>query len=186
MLLDQARKELFCTSVRSVFHVQLTGCIYDTAGCWMFVYTIQPAVKPVWQPVVSCIQTFNLLSNRFDNRLHHVNGAWGMYFSYYAGLLLMSQSSIIINAPLGCWICLQCLTLLVGWQEGHPASKNKSSAVAEMGNRLATIGMGRKWGGAAVGCWVPTGSPSNTMWPGLRPTTLPSGILIHWTVWLQL
>ena len=28
---------------------------------------------------------------------------------------------------------------------------NKSSAVAEMGDRLATIGMGRKWGGAAVG-----------------------------------
>jgi len=27
---------------------------------------------------------------------------------------------------------------------------NKSSAVAEMGDRLATIGMGRKWGGAAV------------------------------------
>ena len=34
----------------------------------MFVYTIQPVVKPVvkpgWQPVVSCIQTFNQLSNR--------------------------------------------------------------------------------------------------------------------------
>jgi len=29
-----------------------------------------------------------------------------------------------------------------------------------MGDRLATIGMGRKWGGAAVGGWVPTGSPS--------------------------
>ena len=27
------------------------------------VYTIQPVVKPVWQPVVSCIQTFNRLSN---------------------------------------------------------------------------------------------------------------------------
>jgi len=25
--------------------------------------------------------------------------------------------------------------------------------------------MGRKWGGAAVGGSVPTGSPSNTMWP---------------------
>jgi len=28
---------------------------------------------------------------------------------------------------------------------------NKSSAVAEMGDSLAKIGMGRKWGGAAVG-----------------------------------
>jgi len=27
---------------------------------------------------------------------------------------------------------------------------NKSSAVAEMGDRLATIDMGRKWGGAAA------------------------------------
>ena len=45
-----------------------------------------------------------------------------------------------------------------------------------MSDRLATIGMGRKWGGAAVD-WVPTGSPSNTMWPGPRPTSLPSGIL---------
>ena len=58
----------------------------------------------------------------------------------------------------------------------------KSSAVAEMGDRLATIGMDRKWGGATVGGWVPTGSPSNTVWPEPRPTTLPSGILIHPTV----
>jgi len=59
---------------------------------------------------------------------------------------------------------------------------NKSSAVAEMGDRLATIGMGRKWEGTAVGA----GSPSNTMWPGTRPTSLPSGILMHPTVWPQL
>jgi len=36
------------------------------------VYTIQPVVKPVvkpdWQPVVSCIQTFNRLSKPFNNR----------------------------------------------------------------------------------------------------------------------
>jgi len=63
---------------------------------------------------------------------------------------------------------------------------NKSSAVAEMGDHLATVGMGRKWEGAAVGGWVPTGSPSNTMWPGARPTSLPSGILIHPTVWPRL
>ena len=35
-----------------------------------------------------------------------------------------------------------------------------------MGDRLATIDMGRKWGGAAVVGWVPTGFSSNTMWPG--------------------
>jgi len=56
---------------------------------------------------------------------------------------------------------------------------DKSSAVAEMGDRLATIGMSRKWGGAAVRGWVPTLSPTNTMWPGPRPISLPSGTLIH-------
>jgi len=35
--------------------------------------------------------------------------------------------------------------------------------------------------------WVSMfGFPSNTMWPGPRPTSLPSGILIHPTVWPQL
>jgi len=47
------------------------------------VYTIQPVVKPVWRQTgcqtgltTSCIvyQTFNQLSNQFDNRLYHVNG----------------------------------------------------------------------------------------------------------------
>jgi len=65
-------------------------------------------------------------------------------------------------------------------------SLNKISAVAEMGDRLATINMGRKVGrGCCERCWVPSGSPSNKMWPGLRPTSLPSGILIHPTVWPQ-
>jgi len=67
-----------------------------------------------------------------------------------------------------------------------PNNNNKSSAVAEMGDHLATVGMSRNWGGAAVEGWVPTGFPSNTMWPGPRPTTLPSGILIYPTSWPQL
>ena len=47
-----------------------------------------------------------------------------------------------------------------------------------MGDRLATVGMGRKWGKADEGA----GSPSNTVWPGQWPTSLPNGILIHPTV----
>jgi len=48
------------------------------------------------------------------------------------------------------------------------ANEDKSSAVAEMGDRLATIDMGRKVGGGAA---VPlsvgrAGSPSNTMSSG--------------------
>jgi len=45
-----------------------------------------------------------------------------------------------------------------------------SSAVAEMGDRLATIDMGRKEG---------------VLCPGLRPTSIPSAILIHPAVWPQ-
>ena len=49
-------------------------------------------------------------------------------------------------------------------------------------SRLATVDMGGK---VVEGAAVPlsdgeAGShPSNTMWPGLRPTSVPSGILIH-------
>jgi len=55
---------------------------------------------------------------------------------------------------------------------------NKCSAVAVMGDRVATIDMGRKLG--VVHLWGREGgSPSNTMWPWLRPTSLRSGTLIH-------
>jgi len=51
----------------------------------------------------------------------------------------------------------------------------KCSAVSEMGDRLATIDMRRKLGAA----------PSNTKSPRPRPTSIPSGILIHPFVWPQ-
>ena len=63
-----------------------------------------------------------------------------------------------------------------------------NSAVAEMGDR-ARAKWAEKWGG---GCCAPfrtwgeeAGSPSSTAWPGRRPTSIPSGILIHLTVWPQ-
>jgi len=61
---------------------------------------------------------------------------------------------------------------------------NKNSAVAEMGDRLATIDMGRKLGAVPL-YWKGAGSPPNTIWPGPRPTSVPSFILIHPTVWPQ-
>jgi len=54
-----------------------------------------------------------------------------------------------------------------------------------MGDRLATIDMGRKVGAAVPHSVGKVGSPSNTMSPGSRPTSIPSGILIHPTVWPQ-
>jgi len=67
---------------------------------------------------------------------------------------------------------------------------NKSSAVAEQGDRLATIDIMPKSGGAAMLLSVErgTGFLSNTMSPGSRPTsvpTVPSGILIHPIFWPQ-
>jgi len=65
-------------------------------------------------------------------------------------------------------------------------TEHKSSAVAEMGDRLATIDMGRKVR-AAVPFFLGGGaeSPCNTMWPWPRPTSMASGTLIHPTVWPQ-
>ena len=52
-------------------------------------------------------------------------------------------------------------------------SQNKSSAVAEMGDR-GHYRHGPKRGGAAVPLsWGGAGSPSNTMWPGSRSTSVP-------------
>ena len=52
-------------------------------------------------------------------------------------------------------------------------------------SRLATIDMGRKLGAPPPFWGGGSGSPSNTMWPGVRRTCTPSFILIHPTVWLQ-
>jgi len=52
-------------------------------------------------------------------------------------------------------------------------------------SRLATIDMDRKLGGYVPFLGRGAGSPSNTMSLGLRPTSVPSGILIHPAIWLQ-
>jgi len=46
---------------------------------------------------------------------------------------------------------------------------------------------GPKTGGccSVLGEAVQAGSPSNTVWPGPKPTSVPSGTLIHPTVWSQ-
>jgi len=65
---------------------------------------------------------------------------------------------------------------------------NNSSAVTEMGDRLATIDMGRIMGTAVlVGRGEELGphDPSNTTWPEPRPTSVPSGTLIYPAVWRQ-
>ena len=60
-----------------------------------------------------------------------------------------------------------------------------SSAIAEIGDHLATTDTGQKVGAAVPLSVGGAGSPSNTMSHGPRPTSTPSGILIHPTVWPQ-
>ena len=56
----------------------------------------------------------------------------------------------------------------------------------EMGDRLATRYGPKSGEGAAVPLSVEgAGSPSSRMSPGLRPTSVPSGILILFTVEIQ-
>jgi len=53
-----------------------------------------------------------------------------------------------------------------------------------MADHLLTIDIGQK----QRGCCAPfggAGSPSNTMWPGPKPSSMPSFILIHPTAWPQ-
>jgi len=52
-----------------------------------------------------------------------------------------------------------------------------------MGDHLDTTDMSQKLG--AMPPFGGAGSPSNTMWPGLRPTCMPNFILIHPAVWPQ-
>ena len=52
----------------TMWNEQLFVQLVVKPGCTM-------VVQPVWQPVVSCIQTFTQLSNPFDNRLYRVSGA---------------------------------------------------------------------------------------------------------------
>jgi len=51
-------------------------------------------------------------------------------------------------------------------------------------SRLATIEMGRKLGAMPL-LVRGAGSQSSTVWPGPRPTSVPSGILIHPAIWPQ-
>jgi len=60
---------------------------------------------------------------------------------------------------------------------------NKSSAVAEMGDRGHNR-HGPKRGGA-VPLPRSAGNPYNTMWRAPRSTSIPSGVFIHPAVWPQ-
>ena len=67
--------------------------------------------------------------------------------------------------------------------DANRADQNNGNTRAQQSLRWATVpeqSRSKKW----WGCCAPfRGSPSNTMSPGPSPTSVPSGILIHLTVW---
>ena len=76
-------------------------------------------------------------------------------------------------------------TILFHWLYWEATYINLFSTRAQQLLRWSTVGP-KKWG---CGCLAPlrggAGSRSNTMSAGLRPTSVPSGILIHLVVWPQ-
>jgi len=63
----------------------------------------------------------------------------------------------------------------VAWAEAYVCIKWH----LDSSNRLTTIDMGGKLGAVPFLGVRGAVSPSSTMWPGPRPTSIPSGILIH-------
>jgi len=62
--------------------------------------------------------------------------------------------------------------------------KYEDTEVGEMGDVPEQSGP-KSWGGGFCAPFRGAGSPSKTMSPGPRPTSVPSGILIHAAVWPQ-
>jgi len=69
----------------------------------------------------------------------------------------------------------------MAWDEAYLCTKWH----LDSSSRLATIGMGRKLGALPLFGGGEAGFPSNTMWPAPTPTSMPSFILIHPTIWQQ-
>jgi len=67
----------------------------------------------------------------------------------------------------------------------NPKTQNKSSAVAEIGDHLGTIDIGRKEGGVAMPLLGINWIPINATWPGPRYTSVQSAILIDPAIWPQ-
>jgi len=101
-----------------------------------------------------------------------------------------------------CCVCLfsvctlKCLVLQkckLNYTVGHKKGTNlflcvtlstRAHSVAEMGDRGHNRHGPKRWG-ATVALSRRAGSRSNTMWHGLRSTSVPSGVFIHPVVWPQ-
>jgi len=90
------------------------------------------------------------------------------------------------------WSWNRSLGLDLGLKEKVLVLTNKSSAVAEMGDRghnrwaeKRRLTVPLLWRAATLSNTMWPGSPSSTMWTEPRPTSMSSAILIHPAVWPQ-
>ena len=74
------------------------------------------------------------------------------------------------------------MTFAVEFETGRSLTRAQQSL-----RWATTIDMGHKEGAAVPlsRCGELHGYPSNTMWPGPRSTSVPSGVFIHAAVWPQ-
>jgi len=95
-----------------------------------------------------------------------------------------AKTAELIDLPFGCWTLMGprkhkfSLIQTRGAKVPNDTLCNKGSAVAEMGDCARANKWAENWG---LLCPFPVrgaSSPSNTMWHGPRPTSVPSGILI--------
>ena len=106
---------------------------------------------------------------------------WRLHPSSRLAIINMGQNLGGSACPLcsgGSWVPIEHK---VAWAEAYL----RANCHLDPSSRLATIDMGRKLGGFAPPFWGGAGSPSNTKWLWPRPTSLPSGILIHPAIWPQ-
>jgi len=91
----------------------------------------------------------------------------------------MAKNWVGVGVPLlGSWVPIEHK---VAWAKAYLHTKWHLSP----SSRLATTDIGRKWGAVTDVLFYGrgAGSPSNTKSPEPRPTSVPSGILIHAAVW---
>jgi len=175
----------FVTAVTSLTGGQQNFARYLAVSWTCTIYIHFRGLLPPWWNFARCKIHFTYKScvflywQRYCTALHSSSGPHPHWRGRRNGITQLLQRA----QPIFGWAAI---TLGIGPHSSSICLLNKSSAVAEISDRLATIDMGRK---VARGCCGSTGSllgHHNTMWPGPRPTSLLSGILIHPTVWPQL
>ena len=83
---------------------------WTNSGC-SFNPVIKRVVKPIWQPAVSCIWTFNRLSNRFDNGF---TTGWMFVYTIQPVVRLVWQPVVSCKRDISKWLWCIMINSRVG------------------------------------------------------------------------